>query len=134
VEKLLEPAPHQETVVPTSNGGRGVEKLLEPPPHQETVVPTSNAGHSVGKPLGPVSDQVKRKKVSASPRRQSQLWQDSSFGEEIESFLPRYPRSRKKSILLGLLVFILIAASVVGGALWQLQGINPLEILVYWRM
>jgi hypothetical protein len=47
---------------------------------------------------------------------------------------PRYPRSRKKSILLGLLIFILIAASVVGGAFWQLQGINPLEALVYWRM
>ena len=133
-ERLLEPIPHQETVVPTSNGGRGGEKLLEPAPHQETVVPTSNAGHGVGKPLGPLPNQAKRKKVSASPRRQSQLWQDSSFGEEIESFLPRYPRSRKKSILLGLLVFILIAASVVGGALWQLQGINPLEILVYWRM
>jgi len=134
VEKLLEPAPHQETVVPTSNGGRGVEKLLEPAPHQETVVPTSNGERSGERPLGPRPNQVKRKKVSASPRRQSQLWQDSSFGEEIESFLPRYPRSRKKSILLGLLVFILIAASVVGGALWQLQGINPLEILVYWRM
>jgi hypothetical protein len=47
---------------------------------------------------------------------------------------PRYPRSRKKSFLLGLLIFILIAASVVGGAFWQLQGINPLEALVYWRM
>jgi hypothetical protein len=46
----------------------------------------------------------------------------------------RYPQSRKKSILLGLLVFILIAISVVSGAVWQLQGINPLEILVYWRM
>jgi hypothetical protein len=134
VEKLLEPTPQQETVVPASNGGRGVEKLLEPVPQQETVVPTSNAGRSGERPLGSGPNQVKRKKVSASPRRQSQLWQDSSFGEEIESFLPRYPRSRKKSILLGLLVFILIVASVVGGALWQLQGINPLEILVYWRM
>jgi hypothetical protein len=35
---------------------------------------------------------------------------------------------------MGLLVFILIVAAVVGGALWQFQGINPLEILVYWRM
>ena len=134
VERLLEPTSHQETVVPTSNAGRGVEKLLEPAPHQETVVPTSNGVRSGERPLGAGPNQVKRKKVSASPRRQSQLWQDSSFGEEIESFLPRYPRSRKKSILLGLLVFILIIASVVGGALWQLQGINPLEILVYWRM
>ena len=157
VGRLLEPASHQETVVPPSNGGRSVEKLLEPVPHQEAVVPpsntgqsverflervphqevapTSNEGQSVERPLGPIPHQVKRGNVSASSRRRSQLWQDSSFGEEIESFLPRrYPRSRKKSILLGLLVFILIAAAVVSGALWQLQGINPLEVLVYWRM
>ena len=134
VERLPEPVPHQETVAPTSNTGRSVERLLEPVAHQETVVPTSHVGRSVERPLGPVPNKVKRENVSASLIRRSQLWQDSSFGEEIESFLPRYPRSRKKSILLGLLVFFLIAASVVGGALWQLQGINPLEILVYWRM
>jgi ribosomal protein L37E len=135
VGRLLEPASHQETVVPPSNGGRSMEKLLEPVPHQEAVVPRSNTGQSVERPLGPIPNQVKRGNVSASSRRRSHLWQDSSFGEEIESFLPRrYPRSRKKSILLGLLVFILIAAAVVSGALWQLQGINPLEVLVYWRM
>jgi hypothetical protein len=134
VERLLEPVLHQEAVVPTGNTGRGVERLLEPIPHQETVVPTSNTEHSVERLLESGPNQVKRKNVSASPRRRSQLWQDSSFGEEIESLLPRHPRSRKKSILLGLLIIILIAASVVSGALWQLQGINPLEILVYWRM
>ncbi len=134
MERLLEPVPHQETVVPPSNRGQSVEKLLEPDLHQE-VTPTSNAGQSVKRPLGPIPNQGKRGNVSASSRRRSQLWQDSLFGEEIESFLPRrYPRSRKKSILLGLLVFILIAAAVVSGALWQLQGINPLEVLVYWRM
>jgi hypothetical protein len=134
VGKLLESVPHQEVAF-TSNAEQSVERLPEPAPHQEGVVSTSNGGRSVERPLGPVSNQVKRKNTLASPRRRSQLWQDSSFGEEIESFLPRrYPRSRKKSILLGLLVFILIAASVVSGALWQLQGINPLEVLVYWRM
>ena len=132
VGRLLEPAPHQETVVPPSNTGQSVEKPLEPVPE---VAPPSHAGQSVERPLGPIPNQVKRGNVSASSRRRSHLWQDSSFGEEIESFLPRrYPRSRKKSILLGLLVFILIAAAVVSGALWQLQGINPLEVLVYWRM
>jgi len=134
VERLLEPVVHQETVVPTSHVGHSVERAPEPVAHQETVVPTSKAGHSVERPLGSLPNQVKRGNVSASPRGRSQLWQDSSFGEEIESFLPRYPRSRKKSILLGLLIFILIAASVVSGALWQFQGINPLEILVYWQM
>jgi hypothetical protein len=135
VERLLDQqVVHQETVVPASKAGRSMERPLERVAHQETVVPASKAGGSVERPLGTLPNQVKRGNVSASPRGRSQLWQDSSFGEEIESFLPRYPRSRKKSILLGLLIFILIAASVVSGALWQLQGINPLEILVYWRM
>jgi hypothetical protein len=132
VERLLEPVSQQEAA-PTSTTAHSMEKLLEPGSHPEAV-PTRTTGHSAERTLGPVPNQVKRENVSASPRRRSQLWQDSSFGEEIESFLPRYPRSRKKSILMGLLVFILIVASVVGGALWQLQGINPLEILVYWRM
>ena len=134
VERPLEAVAHQEAVVPANKAGGSMERPLEAVAHQEAVVPASKAGHSVERPLGSLPNQVKRGNVSASPRGRSQLWQDSSFGEEIESFLPRYPRSRKKSILLGLLIFILIAASVVSGALWQLQGINPLEILVYWRM
>jgi hypothetical protein len=134
MERPLERVAHQETVVPANKAGGSMERPLEPVAHQEAVVPASKAGGSVERPLGTLPNQVKRGNVSASPRGRSQLWQDSSFGEEIESFLPRYPRSRKKSILLGLLIFILIAASVVSGALWQLQGINPLEILVYWRM
>jgi hypothetical protein len=74
--------------------------------------------------------------TQASPRRRSPLWQDSAIATKVDkdSVSTRYPRSRRKSILLGLLVFILIVVSVVSGALWQLQGINPLEILVYWRM
>ena len=135
VGKPLERVVHQETVVPTSHVGRSVERLPESVSHQEAVVPTSNTGGSVERPLGPVPNKVKRENVTASLVRRSQLWQDSSFGEEIESFLPRrYPRSRKSLSFWGWLVFILIAASVVSGALWQLQGINPLEILVYWRM
>ena len=135
VERLLDQrVVHQETVVPTSHVGHSVERAPEPVAHQETVVPTSKAGHSVERPLGSLPNKVRRGNVSVSPRGRSQLWEDSSFGKEIESLLPRYPRSRKKSILLGLLIFILIAASVVSGALWQFQGINPLEILVYWQM
>jgi len=120
---------------PTSNGGRSVERLLEPVPQQEAG-PTSNGGRSMGRSLGPVPHQVKREDLLASPRRRSQLWQDSSHPTKMDQDVvsPRYPRSRKRSILLGLLVFILIAISVVTGAVWQLQGINPLEVLVYWRM
>jgi len=29
---------------------------------------------------------------------------------------------------------VLVAMSVVMGALWQLKGLNPLEALIYWRM
>ena len=57
VERLLEPGPHQETVVPTGNTGRSVERLLEPGPQQETVVPTSNTGRSVERLLEPVPQQ-----------------------------------------------------------------------------
>jgi hypothetical protein len=134
VESPLEPVVHQEAVVPTSKAGHSVERPPESVAQQEMIVPTSKAGHSVERPLGSLPNKVKRGNVSASPRGRSQLWEDSSFGKEIESLLPRYPRSRKKSILLGLLIFILIVASVVSGALWQFQDINPLEILVYWRM
>ena len=112
-----------------------MERLLEPVPQPEMVA-GSNAGQSVERPLRALPNQVKREKVSTSPRRRSQLWQDSSLPTKMDRDVVslRYPRSRKKSFLLGLLIFILIAASVVGGAVWQLQGINPLEALVYWRM
>ena len=60
------------------------------------------------------------------------LWQDPSARKEVSS--PRYPRSRKKSIVVGLIIFVLVAVSIVFGALWLYQGINPLEVLVYWRM
>lgn len=60
------------------------------------------------------------------------LWQDPAVREEASS--PRYPRSRKNSIVVGLIIFVLVATTIALGAIWQLQDINPLEVLVYWRM
>ncbi len=86
---------------------------------------------SNGKELGRSFDGIYR-----TPRRRSQLWEDpfrQTNSEEIIAPI-RYPRSRKKSIFLGLLFLLVITASVFGAAAWHLQGLNPLEALVYWRM
>ena len=65
-------------------------------------------------------------------RRQTPLWQDPSVLQEVIS--PRYPRSKKKSIIVGVILLVIVAMSVVIGAMWQLQGLNPLEALVSWHM
>jgi ssDNA-binding Zn-finger/Zn-ribbon topoisomerase 1 len=68
---------------------------------------------------------------SKYPRGRSPLWQDSSARKDVSS--PRYPRSRNNSLIVGLIIFVLVAASIVLGVLWQLEGVNPLEALVYGR-
>lgn len=65
-------------------------------------------------------------------RSRSPLWQEPSTKKDVSS--PRYPRSRKKNLIVGIIVFVLVTASIALGALWQLQGINPLEVLFSWRM
>jgi len=65
-------------------------------------------------------------------RRRPPLWQDPSVLKKISS--PRYPRSKKKSIIVGVILLVIVANSVMVGAMWQLKGLNPLEALVYWRM
>jgi hypothetical protein len=60
------------------------------------------------------------------------LWQDLSVLQEIAS--PRYPRSKKKSIIVGLILLAVVAMSVVFGAMWELRGLTPLETLLSWRM
>ena len=65
-------------------------------------------------------------------RTRSPLWQNPSGNKEISS--PSYPRHRKKSVVLVVTIFVLVAVLIALGALWQFQGINPLEVLVYWRM
>ena len=61
----------------------------------------------------------------------SPLWQDPSVRKETP--YPRYPRSRNHSLIVGLIIFVLVAASIVLGALWQYQDITPLEVLFFWQ-
>ena len=65
-------------------------------------------------------------------RRRPPLWQAPSVLKEVSS--PRYPRSKKNSIIVGVILLVIVAISVVVGAMWQLKGLNPLEALIYWRM
>lgn len=66
------------------------------------------------------------------PRRPSALWQDPSGFQKVAP--PRYPRSKKNSILIGLILLVIVTISVVFGAIWQLNGLNPLETILSWRM
>lgn len=64
------------------------------------------------------------------------LWKDPSLKKD--GFSPRYPRNKgkavRKNIVVSLIFFVFVAAVMVLGALWQLEGVNPLEALAYWRM
>lgn len=66
------------------------------------------------------------------PRRPSALWQDSSGSQKVPP--PRYPRSKKNSILIALILLVIVTISVIFGAMWQLNGLNPLETILSWRM
>lgn len=76
-------------------------------------------------------NQLKEDVVTEPYRKQSPLWQDSSFPakRDYDVVLRRYPRSRKKSLVVGIIIFVLVASSIALGVIWQYQGINPLEIL-----
>ena len=66
------------------------------------------------------------------PRRPSALWQDPSGYQKVAP--PRFPRSKKNSILIGLILLVIVTLSVAFGAIWQLNGLNPLETILSWRM
>lgn len=65
-------------------------------------------------------------------RRRPPLWQNPSVLKEVSS--PRYRRSNKNSLVVGLILLVIVAMSVAFGAIWQLKGLNLLEALLYWRM
>jgi hypothetical protein len=81
-------------------------------------------------------DHIKVDDIPEPQRKQSPLWQDSSFPpkKDYDLVSSRYPRNRKKILIVGLIIFVLVVTGITLGALWQLLGINPLEALVYWRM
>ena len=65
-------------------------------------------------------------------RSRAPLWQNPSATNEGSS--SRYPRSRNKSMVVGFIILLLVIAAIVFGAFMQLEGINPLEALVFWQM
>ena len=69
--------------------------------------------------------------VPGPQRKQSPLWHDSSFSakRDYEAVSRRYSRGKTKSRIVGLIIFLLVVGTIVLGALWQYQGIHPLEIL-----
>lgn len=73
----------------------------------------------------------RRDPVSQSSRRHSLLWQEGFVGKNTTS---RSPRPSKHSLMIGLLLLVIVAVSVLFGALWQLQGLTPVEALLSWRM
>ena len=96
-------------------------------------------------PQGPWKSDVKAAKDSLlvitepiggpSASRRPVLWQDPPLTRKVEPHQRRYPRGNRKSILFVILVLILMVVAGGLGAIWQLEGVNPLEIaLAYWRM
>jgi RNA polymerase subunit RPABC4/transcription elongation factor Spt4 len=77
-------------------------------------------------------DTLRNTKAVQGSRGRSALWQDPASPQNVAN--PRYPRSKKKSILIGLILLVTVAISVVFGAIWQLNGLNPLEAILSWRM
>jgi hypothetical protein len=61
----------------------------------------------------------------------SPLWQDLSARKDVASS-QHHPDSRRRSIIVGLIIFLVVAISIGLGTIWKLQGINPLEALVSW--
>ena len=59
-------------------------------------------------------------------RNRPPLWEGPSGKDEPLS--PRYPRNRKKSLIIGIIIFVLVAVSIALGVLWQFQGISPLDL------
>ncbi len=110
--------------------------LLQSSVHKQEAVPTIDLGNILEEPLSSTRDRIKLEEMPTPPRQRSPLWQDTSLPMERDQRVVsrRYPRSRRKSIVVGLIIVVLVAASIAFGALWQMQGVNPLEALVYWRM
>ena len=69
--------------------------------------------------------------VTRKERKRSPLWEEAKAMYEEEHQFPR-PRPKKGVYLLVLVAVILL--SVASLVFWRLEGLNPLEALVYWQM
>ena len=115
----------------TKNVSQGQELVA----HHQTGL-TRSVGNTLERSLNSGIPQVKGSGSPVVPRKRSQLWQEPSLPikSDQEVLAPRYRRSRKRPFIVGLIIFVLLAVSIGVGAFWKLQGLNPLEALVYWRM
>ena len=64
-------------------------------------------------------------------KKKRPLWGESPRPREEE---PQYPRARKKMSLLVVVIVSVLLVAIASFAFFQLQGLNPLEALVYWQM
>jgi hypothetical protein len=115
---------------------RRAQKKEEKVKDEHQVLPVITENKSMAGSAGLSPNSFKENEVTGPIRKQSPLWQDSSLPtkKDFDVISRRYPRNRKKSLIVGFIIFVLVAVSIGLGALWQIQGVNPLEALVYWRM
>ena len=69
--------------------------------------------------------------VPRKERKRSPLWEEAKSLYEEEH---QFPRPQKKWGLKFFLVFAVLVLFLIGIAFWRLDGLNPLEALVYWQM
>lgn len=122
--------PYTRKVRRSSGGGSvGGERIKKP----EAVAQDSQ-------PAPPSKDECESLVVITEPtknpllKRRPALWQEAFIPKEIEAAPPKYPRNRKKSIVLVIVGIILLVVAGGFGALWQFKGITPLELLAYLQM
>ena len=113
---------------------RKVPKPVQPETTSPGKIPSVTPGKRLATKASPDNYVEPLRKTTAllGPRRPSALWQDPSGSQKVPP--PRYPRSKKNSILIGLILLVIVTISVVFGAIWQLNGLNPLETILSWRM
>ena len=115
---------HTRKVPQTVQAGAGVKESTPP---ATTVNPSKTTGirdrHV---------DTHRNDPALQGTRRRPPLWQNPSVPKEASS--PRYRRSNKNSLIVGLILLVIVAMSVAFGAVWQLKGLNPLEAIMNWRM
>ncbi len=119
-------------------GGMGLEEPAE--------IRGIGAGQDVGSPPARKVEPAKSMECeslvvitepSTNPlaKRRPALWQDNARPKvkEIEAAAPKYPRNKRKSIFFALVLIFLVVVAGAFGAMWQLQGTNPFEVLAKWR-
>ncbi len=69
--------------------------------------------------------------VYVKERKKNPLWGEAHV---VHEDIPQFPRPRKRLSWTVLVLLMIVLASLVSIAVLGLQGLNPLEALVYWQM